>query len=483
MNRSIKHMIIACSVIGIFGTIGPVDCLNLFTTKVYAKTETYLKDIFLSDGYEIDFKDDQYSYIVDVDENLEEIVLRARPENDNYTVKINGQALQERDKYRGTIHLNPGKNKLEIEIKIGTVRKAMYTLYIYRGGKDAVYLDDIKINGINIGFNKKNSFYNVDLDDDTSVVQLSMLTEGDEYTVKVNDKALSKTNSIKIKFNGIGKYNINVTVIDNETERERLYTLGLYIGIPISPDVSGVIDEIKKPNQWLMVNGRWRYNDSSGAYLRSTWFYDSKYGKYFHFNKKGNMQTGWIFVNDKSYFLDVHGAMQTGWILDNGEWYYLKHDGSMQTEWGYIDGNWYHFSENGSMEKGWILDNNNWYYLDNVGAMKTRWILYKRKWYYLNPDGSMHTGWLDSGYNWYYLNSDGSMKSGEWLYYNGNWYCFDHPGNMIRRDVNNNKSGWLHVEQDNKFYYFNEDGTMNTTTKTIDGYTYNFNKDGSAIVD
>lgn len=113
MNRSIKHMIIACSVIGIFGTIGSVDCLNLFTTKAYAKTETYLKDIFLSDGYDIDFKDDQYSYIVDVDENLEEMVLRARPENNDYTVKINGQALQERDKYRQTIHLNPGKINLK----------------------------------------------------------------------------------------------------------------------------------------------------------------------------------------------------------------------------------------------------------------------------------------------------------------------------------------------------------------------------------
>ena len=40
-------------------------------------------------------------------------------------------------------------------------------------------------------------------------------------------------------------------------------------------------------------------------------------------------------------------------------------------------------------------------------------------------------------------------------------------------------SGWLYTDEDKKYYYFNEDGTMRTSTKTIDGYTYNFNEDGS----
>jgi len=43
-------------------------------------------------------------------------------------------------------------------------------------------------------------------------------------------------------------------------------------------------------------------------------------------------------------------------------------------------------------------------------------------------------------------------------------------------DIKN--SGWLN--KDDKYYYFNPDGTMRTSPKTIDGYTYEFNEDGSA---
>ena len=39
------------------------------------------------------------------------------------------------------------------------------------------------------------------------------------------------------------------------------------------------------------------------------------------------------------------------------------------------------------------------------------------------------------------------------------------------------RCGWLF--KNDKYYYFNEDGTMNKTTKEIDGYTYYFNDDGS----
>lgn len=48
--------------------------------------------------------------------------------------------------------------------------------------------------------------------------------------------------------------------------------------------------------------------------------------------------------------------------------------------------------------------------------------------------------------------------------------------------INDINSGWL-FDKDEKIYYFNEDGTMRTSTKTIDGYTYSFNEDGSVNFD
>ena len=43
------------------------------------------------------------------------------------------------------------------------------------------------------------------------------------------------------------------------------------------------------------------------------------------------------------------------------------------------------------------------------------------------------------------------------------------------------RTGWL--SKDDKLYYLNSDGTMNTDTKIIDGYICRFNKDGSVDVD
>ena len=41
------------------------------------------------------------------------------------------------------------------------------------------------------------------------------------------------------------------------------------------------------------------------------------------------MATGWIFVDNKWYYLKPDGAMAIGWILVNDKWYYLSQDGSL----------------------------------------------------------------------------------------------------------------------------------------------------------
>lgn len=470
-NKSIKRMAAVLLAISAFGIIEPASYTHIITTKAYAESKTYLKGISLSDG-DIKFSDNQYSYMVDVDKDVEEIIVRAKPEDDDYKVKINGETATKEDKYRETLNLNEGKNKIEIQVSDSSDNEVTYTLYVYRGGKEAVYLKDINIDERSIGFNRNTSFYNIELDDDTELIKLDSITEGDEYTVKVNDKVLSSTNSIKLKFSGIGKYVINITVTDNETKREKLYTLGIYIGIPVSPDISGSINKILKPNQWIIVNGRWRYNDSLGKCIKEAWFYDRNYKSYFYFNQKGNMETGWV-QDGNWYYLDEHGAMKTGWLLYDGEWYYLNSSGAMETGWIEDNGEWYYLNLDGEMCTGWIVSGNKWYLLDSNGIMETGWILQRGKWYYLNSDGSMQTGWLKSSDDWYYLNSDGSMKGGEWIFNNGSWYYINYAGNMRR--------GWLY--KDDEYYYLNDDGTMNTSRKTIDGYTYNFNKDGSVNFD
>ena len=344
-----------------------------------------------------------------------------------------------------------------------------YTVYVYRGGKDAVYLKDININGSTIGFDKSSNFYNIELDEGTDIVKLETVPEEGNYSITANGKVLDETNSIKLKFKGIGKYTINIGLKDEDTQRVGAYTLNIYLGIPVSPNVSDSINKVLKPNQWVIVNGRWRYNDAFGDCLKDTWFYDNKYKSYFYFNSRGNMETGWIENGGNSYYLNSKGEMQTGWLFYENEWYFLDSNGVMRTGWIEDNDKWYFLRKDGAMATGWIVSNDKWYYLNSSGAMETGWLYYGKQWYYLNSYGAMETGWIKCDDEWYFLNDDGSMKSGEWLYDNGNWYYLNYVGNM--------RCGWLY--KDEKYYYFNEDGTMRTSSKTIDGYTYEFNEDGS----
>jgi len=474
MSKNIRNIIAAIFIINAFAIIEP-SCLNLITKQAYAvevkeQEKPHLKNIYLSEGDDIQFSENEYSYTVDVHKDTEEAFIKAKPDDPLDTVKVNGKVVTKDEYYKSDIELKKGKNTVKIEVQDDkTGNKSTYFVYVYRGGKEAVYLDDIKINESTVGFDGTINNYNIELDEGTELVKLEAIPRDDHHSITINGKLLDITNSIKLKFKGIGKYTLNIGVTDDDTERTSTYTLNLYLGIPVSPNVSDSINQVLKPNQWVMVNGRWRYNDILGNCLKNTWFYDNKYKSYFHFNSRGNMQTDWIEDGGNWYYLGTNGMMQTGWIFYEGEWYYLDSKGVMRTGWIEDNNNWYYLRRDGTMATGWIVNKDTWYFIDSHGVMQTGWLYYGKKWYLLDSSGVMSTGWIKSDNEWYYFDDNGSMKSGEWLYDKGNWYYINYAGTM--------RCGWLY--KDDKYYYFNEDGSMRTSSKTIDGYTYYFNKDGS----
>lgn len=479
MSKIIRNIIIATSILGIFPAIQP-NYLNLNITKVYAEEvsekeedKPHLKRIYLTEGDNFKFSDDVHSYLVDVDKDTDETFVVAKPEDPKYIVRIDGQIVTDDDHYMKEVKLDKGKNKIKVEVEDDkTQSKSEYIVNVFRGGKNAVYLNDINIDGNTIGFDKSSNYYNIELDDNSNIIELDTIPEDDAYSITVNGKELGDKNSIKIKFTkGIGKYTLNIGIKDKDTDRVGNYTLNIYLGIPVTPNVTEAIKSVIKPNQWVMENGRWRYNDVMGNYLKDTWYYDDKYKSYFHFNKIGNMQTNWLKDGDNWYYLNQRGEMQTGWLYYENEWYFLDSNGVMRTGWILYDNNWYYFRKNGTMATGWIMDKDKWYYINSKGVMWTGWLYYGKKWYHLDESGAMQTGWLQYCDEWYFLKPDGSMKSGEWLYSDGNWYYITYAGSMIH-------GKWL--EKDNKDYYFNQDGTMQTVPMILDGYAYDFNEDGSA---
>ena len=127
--------------------------------------------------------------------------------------------------------------------------------------------------------------------------------------------------------------------------------------------------------------GGWQYQTEDQSVKTSQWFQDTD-GKWYHFNEKGVMDTGWIKETvsvsnggsqDRWYYLNLDGSMKTGWFQDkNASWYYLDQSGSMKTGW-LQDGNgrWYFFASSGAMQTGLHEIDGNVYYFQSSGEMFT----------------------------------------------------------------------------------------------------------------
>ena len=469
--RRRKAVYIVIKVMLMILTMNIFNILYINQADASIVTDSYLKYLRLSEGGDLNFTSDKHTYVTEVEDSVEKITVRAKPSFTNDKVYINGVLASKDDKYKVQVDLVYGKNKIDVDIiDCYDKYKITYTVYVYRGGKNAIFFNNIKLDYNEIGFDKKVNLYNIERDKNDNNIVLELLTVDENYRVEINGKEFTANKPIKVKLAGIGKYVLNIKLIDKQTNMENMYTLNIYVGIPVTPDAEGYVNAILKPNQWVIVNGRWRYNDSEGKPLKNQWFYDDKSNGYYYLDQRGNMKTGWYEYDENVYYyLGIDGKRQTGWVQYNNKWYYLNYDGVMKTGWICDNGPWYYLTDDGSMATGWKKINETWYYFSINGQMRTGWILYDKNWYVLNDDGSMKTGWYYYKDEWYYMNPDGSMRAGDWLYHNSNWYYINYSGTM--------RCGWLY--KDDKYYYFNEDGTMNKSSKVIDGYLYNFNDDGS----
>ena len=90
-----------------------------------------------------------------------------------------------------------------------------------------------------------------------------------------------------------------------------------------------------------------------------------------------------------------------------------------------------------------------------------------KKWTYY-VDGEKVTGWQQIESKWYYFNENGIMQTG-WLTQDTKKYYLDSAG--VRA------SGWKKI--DSKQYYFNKKGVMQTGWQTIEDEKYFFNSDGT----
>lgn len=318
----------------------------------YQNDDVYLDDIKLSDG-DISFSSTKDTYTVNVASSVDQIRVTATPENeDEDTVRINGDTVDNSDDYRKTISLSNGRNEITIRVKDSDNRSRTYTLYVYRGGsttssttsednyQDDIYLNDLIFDNnsgeVNINFNPKVTNYNVNVSSACDSVIIKATPEDEDNKVSINGDNVNSKYAKRVNLND-GKNVINVKV-DNSNDyskddndyKNRVYTLNVYRGETSSTSTNNSNTDTSKTNQWVMTNGGWQYNDYLGHPLKNQWYYDNGYGKWFFLDSEGYMKTGWTQLGPSWYYFNGDGSMVTGWIIYNGRYYYLDPNGVMQ---------------------------------------------------------------------------------------------------------------------------------------------------------
>lgn len=243
--------------------------------------EAALRSIYLSDGT-IDFSKKKTEYNVNVGEDVDELIVRAKPENDSNTVEINGDTVDDEDNYEATVDLEKGYNVIEIKVTNDEEDYYnVYTLNVFRGN------------------NADNTTYTT-INSDVNQIQAS----------NWSFNSWQQVNGKWQYINGIGQplkdkfwFDINT----NETyylDKDGYRTIG-----------------------WMLKDNKWYYFNEIGE-MQTGWL--NKDGKWYYLNKGGVMVTGWNKISDKWYYFNEKGEMQTGWLqVSNGSWYYLNTSGEM----------------------------------------------------------------------------------------------------------------------------------------------------------
>lgn len=102
-----------------------------------------LSSIALSNGY-INFDEDTTSYNINVAQDVRSINVTATPEEDDYTVTINGTTVDEDDDYAKAVSLSTGSNAIKIKISDDDDNTKTYTLNVNKPAQQAA------VQGINM---------------------------------------------------------------------------------------------------------------------------------------------------------------------------------------------------------------------------------------------------------------------------------------------------------------------------------------------
>lgn len=198
----------------------------------------------------------------------------------------------------------------------------------------------------------------------------------------------------------------------------------------------------------------WQEDDNGRYYLDSEYNQLSGWqeidGKLYYFDPY--LHTGWLTLEDGTYFLDDNGNPVTGLFPCPQGSYYFAADGKMVTGWAETPDGKRYFSEGGTMAVGFLDLDGKRYCFDQAGILCTGWKDLQSQRFYFDETGALVTtpGWLRLDEGTWYLKDDGQPYT-----------------------------GWM--QTDEARYYFLDDGKMATGFLEVDGIARYFSSDGNYV--
>lgn len=245
--------------------------------------DIYLDDLTLTykdDDIDFDFEEDKSTYNIEVKNSVIYVKVCAEPEDEDYSVRINGSTVNEDDDWEKKVNLEEGKNTITVKIK---------------------YDGDERVYTLNITRKASSSSSNTDNDNSNNTTDSNNGTS----TVKANQW---------MTVNGKWQYNdASGNPIKNTWFYDRGYGQTYYL------DAQG-----NMVTGWLYKDSQWYYLDNSGA-KRTGWQLVG--GEWYYLDSAGVMKTGWLKdLDGKWYYLKESGKMARNETINgyklgsNGAW-------------------------------------------------------------------------------------------------------------------------------------------------------------------
>jgi glucan-binding YG repeat protein len=246
------------------------------TTAADDYDEIYLEKLSV-DGTAISLSDSKINYSYNVASDVDEVVIKATPQDtDADTVEIDNEEVTSSDKYKKTVSLKKGENKIEIDLTNDNDEERVYTLKITRGASTA----------------------------DTTTSSTTTATSSPSTATEITTAKVSQW----VQANGAWKYN---DATGNPVKNS--WVQNYYVK-----------DDGSMVTGWFQIGGPWYYFGTDGA--RKTGWQQVNNVWYYLESAEGKMKTGWMKdTNGKYYYLNDNGSMASNTTIQG---YKLGSDGA-----------------------------------------------------------------------------------------------------------------------------------------------------------